>query len=96
MLDESLNIDQKEMLIMAVLSGDCNIENLQKHEYLLKSDTEYAQLFGQYEKIWIKVAENKDIPAIDVEKEWNVLQSKVFDKGQSVQKHNIFCRIKFS
>lgn len=94
MLNEPLNIEQKEMLIIAVLSGDCNMDDLQKHENMLKSEEEYAQLFVRYEKIWVQLAENKNIPAIDVEQEWKVLQSKVFDKAQPVLKNNIFVQYK--
>lgn len=94
MLNEPLNIEQKEMLIIAVLSGDCNMDDLQKHEYMLKSDEEYTQLFIQYEKIWSKVLENKDIPPIDVTHEWQMMQNRIFNSALPLQKRGLFVQHK--
>ena len=77
-------------LIARYLYGEATPAEIQELEQWVKADPEHAASFSAYQKTW-KVMENDRLRStINLDQEWNALQSKlhVISEGASEEKLN--------
>lgn len=77
--------DERLNLVIAVLSEEATAQQWEDHKMLLKTNHDYQELFNHYQRIWEKVLIQKDVPEIDVDKEWSKIENKLFKQEPKIK-----------
>ena len=78
--DQHIDID----LITRHLSGESSTSEEKELKRWLAADPENSRLLNQYRKVWEKLGRIESVAGIDLDAEWNVLESRMEESGKVV------------
>jgi ferric-dicitrate binding protein FerR (iron transport regulator) len=78
--DKNIDID----LITRHLSGESSVSEEQYLARWLAEDPDHIKLLDQYSSVWEKLGRVESVAGIDLDSEWNVLESRMEESGKII------------